>query len=211
MYGRPSVGAPLSKQGNNFAKRGAHGGTPVQVALTFASYGDSLIGMSDSSPKLDNAAVARILGDIAGILEFKDENAFKIRSYRTAAETIEVMQDQVAELVVSGGAAELQQIQGIGKGISAQIVEIVETGKSSYFTELTRDVPATVLDLRRVSGIGLKTAQLLYRDFGIKSLAELKVFTEAGGLISVPGLGEKTAARVKASIARIEAPATGDQ
>lgn len=175
------------------------------VALTFASYGDSLIGMSDSSPKLDNAAVARILGDIAGILEFKDENAFKIRSYRTAAETIEVMQDQVAELAARGGAAELQQIQGIGKGISAQIVEIVETGKSSYFEELTRDVPATVLDLRRVSGIGLKTAQLLYRDFGIKSLAELKVLTEGGGLTSVPGLGEKTAERVKASIARLEA------
>lgn len=184
----------------------AHAGTPLRVvALTFASYGDSLIGMSDSSPKLDNAAVARILGDIAGILEFKDENAFKIRSYRTAAETIEVMQDQVAELAVRGGAAELQQIQGIGKGISAQIVEIVETGKSSYFEELTRDVPATVLDLRRVSGIGLKTAQLLYRDFGIKSLAELKVLTEGGGLTSVPGLGEKTAERVKASIARLEA------
>jgi len=161
--------------------------------------------MSDSTPKLDNAAVALILGDIAGILEFKDENAFKIRSYRTAAETIEVMQDQVAELATRGGAAELQQIQGIGKGISAQIVEIVETGKSSYFEELTRDMPATVLDLRRVSGIGLKTAQLLYRDFGIKSLAELKVLTEGGGLTSVPGLGEKTAERVKASIARLEA------
>jgi DNA polymerase (family 10) len=186
---------------------------PIQVvvALTFAGYGDSLIGMSDSSPKPDNPAVARMLGDIAGILEFKDENAFKIRSYRMAAETIEAMQDQVAELAARGGAAELQQIQGIGKGISAQIVEIVETGKSSYFEELTRDVPATVLDLRRVSGIGLKTAQLLYRDFDIKSLAELKVFAEGNGLTSVPGLGEKTAARVKASIARIEASATSDR
>ena len=188
-------------------RRGAHRGTPVQVvvALTFGSVGDRLIGMSDLSPKPDNPAVARVLGDIAGILEFKDENAFKIRSYRTAAETIEAMHDQVAELAARGGAAELQQIQGIGKGISAQILEIVETGKSSYFEELTRDVPATVLDLRRVSGIGLKTAQLLYRDFGIKSLAELKVFTEGGGLTSVPGLGERTAARVKASIERIEA------
>jgi DNA polymerase (family 10) len=161
--------------------------------------------MSESSTNLDNPAVARVLNDIAGILEFKDENAFKIRSYRTAAETIEVLQDRVAELAARGGAAELQKIQGIGKGISAQIVEIVETGKSSYFEELTRDLPATVLDLRRVSGIGLKTAQLLYRDFGIKSLPEFKVFAESGGLTSVPGLGEKSAARVKASIARIEA------
>jgi DNA polymerase (family 10) len=176
--------------------------------LTFASGGDNLSGMPDSSRRLDNPAVARVLDDIAGILEFKDENAFKIRSYRMAAETIEAMQDQVAELAARGGAAELQQIQGIGKGISAQIVEIVETGKSSYFEELTRDVPATVLDLRRVSGIGLKTAQLLYRDYGIKSLAELKVFAEGNGLTSVPGLGEKSAARVKASLARLEAAQT---
>jgi len=161
--------------------------------------------MSDSSDKPDNPAVARVLNDIAGILEFKDENAFKIRSYRMAAETIDTMQDQVAELAQRGGAAELQKIQGIGKGISAQIVEIVQTGKSSYFEELTLDLPATVLDLRRVSGIGLKTAQLLYRDFGIKSLPELKVFAEDGGLTSVPGLGEKTTARIKGSIARIAA------
>lgn len=166
--------------------------------------------MSDPSAKLDNPAVARVLNDIAGILEFKDENAFKIRSYRTAAETIDAIQDQVAELAERGGAAELQKIQGIGKGISAQIVEIIETGKSSYFEELTRDLPASVLDLRRVSGIGLKTAQLLYRDFGIKSLSELKVFAEGGGLTSVPGLGEKSAARLKASLARIETETAGE-
>lgn len=152
-----------------------------------------------------------MLSDIAGILEFKDENAFKIRSYRMAAETIATMQDQVAELAERGGAAELQKIQGIGKGISTQMIEIVETGKSSYFEELTRDVPATVLDLRRVSGIGLKTAQLLYRDFGINSLPQLKVFVEGGSVNSVPGLGEKTTARIKASLARIEAQAASEQ
>ena len=179
--------------------------------LTFNNRGDSLVGMSDSSTKLENPAVARMLNDIAGILEFKDENAFKIRSYRMAAETIDTMHDQVAELAQRGGAAELQKIQGIGKGISAQIVEIVETGKSSYFEELTMDLPATVLDLRRVSGIGLKTAQLLYRELGIKSLPELKVFAEGGGLTSVSGLGEKSAARIKASIARIEAQRASDQ
>lgn len=167
--------------------------------------------MSDSPAKLDNPAVARVLDDIAGILEFKDENAFKFRSYRMAAETIATMQDQVADIAARGGAAELQKIQGIGKGISAQIVEIVETGKSSYFEELTRDLPASVLDLRRVSGIGLKTAQLLYRDFGVKSLAELKALAETGGLTSVPGLGEKSAGRIRASISRIEEQRTEER
>lgn len=178
--------------------------------MTFRESVYSLIGMSESASKPDNRAVARALSDIAGVLEFIDENAFKIRSYRMAAETIATLHDQVADLAAQGGAAELQKIQGIGKGISTQIVEIVETGKSSYFEELTRDLPATVLDLRRVSGIGLKTAQVLYRDFGIKSLDELKVFVEGGGVNSVPGLGEKTTARIKSSLARLQAQAANE-
>jgi DNA polymerase (family 10) len=152
---------------------------------------------------IDNEGVARVLRQIADMLEFKNENPFKIRSYQMAAETIGSMGTPVTDLATRGGAGELQKIPGIGKAISAQILEIVETGKSSYFEELTQDVPATVLGLRRVSGIGLKTAQLLYRDFGIKSLEELKSLAEGGGLASVPGLGEKTLARITTSLGRL--------
>jgi len=150
----------------------------------------------------DNAEVARVLQQIADILEFKNENPFKLRSYQMAAETIGSMGTPIAE-IAEGGASELQKIPGIGKTISGQILEIVQTGKSQYFEELTRDVPATVLDLRRVSGVGLKTAQLLYRDHGVKSLEELKELAEGGGLTSIPGLGEKTLARITKSLARL--------
>jgi DNA polymerase (family X) len=156
--------------------------------------------MSDS---IDNAEVARVLQRIADMLEFKNENPFKFRSYQMAAETIAAMATPVTELVERGGAQELQKIPGIGKTISSQILEIINDGKSSYFEELITDMPASVLDLRRVSGIGLKTAQLLYHDFGIKSLDELKSFAEGGGLASVPGVGEKTVARIRASLERL--------
>jgi DNA polymerase (family 10) len=153
---------------------------------------------------IDNHYVARVLGRIAEMLEFRDENPFKIRSYRLASETIDAIQEPVAEMVAGGGAAELQKIPGIGKSLSSQIIEILHTGRSSYFEELTRDVPATVLDLRRVSGIGLKTAQLLYRDFGVKSLDDLKSFCAGGGLTSVQGIGPKTIERISRSLTRIE-------
>lgn len=164
--------------------------------------------VSDSPQQYDktssgNAEVARVLRQIADMIEFKNENPFKLRSYQMAAETIGSMGTPIAEIAGRGGAGELQKIPGIGKTISAQILEIVQTGKSSYFEELTVDVPATVLDLRRVSGVGLKTAQLLYRDLGVKSLEELKTLVEGGGLASVPGLGEKTIARITNSLARL--------
>jgi DNA polymerase (family 10) len=152
---------------------------------------------------IDNSEVARVLQQIADMLEFKNENPFKFRSYQMAAETIGSMATPITGIVSRGGAGELQKIPGIGKTISTQILEIIQTGKSTYFEELTRDVPASVLDLRKVAGIGLKTAQLLYRDFGIKDLDQLRAFAETGGLESVPGLGEKSAARVKASLSRL--------
>ena len=155
-----------------------------------------------------NSDVARMLDRIADLLEFKNENFFKVRSYRTASSAIADLNSPVADAVAAGGSVELQKIPGIGKGISAQIVEIVTTGSSAYFDELTRDLPVSVLDLRRVSGIGLKTAQVLFSDFGIKSLDELRVFAEGGGLLSVPGIGEKTVERIKRSIARLQSERT---
>ena len=152
---------------------------------------------------IDNAEVARVLQQIADMLELQNENPFKFRSYQMAAETIGSMGTPITEITARGGASELQKIPGIGKTISSQIIEIIETGKSSYFEEISKDLPPTVLDLRRVSGIGLKTAQLLYRDFGIKSLEELRLFAGSGGLASVPGLGEKTVARVTKSLGRL--------
>ena len=157
-----------------------------------------------SDPLIDNGEVARIFEAIAGLLEFKDDNPFKIRSYRLAAETISDMRDLVAEIAARGGAVELQKLPGIGKSISAQIIEIIETGTSSFFEELKDEVPETVLDLRRISSIGLKTAQILYRDFGIKNLEDLKAFADGGGLMSVSGLGEKTIDRIKKSLAHLD-------
>jgi DNA polymerase (family 10) len=160
-------------------------------------------GREENRSLTDNAEVAHVLQQIADMLEFKNENPFKFRSYQMAAETIGSMGTPVIDIVTEGGTEALQKIPGIGKTISAQILEIIQTGKSAYFEELTKDVPASVLDLRRVSGIGLKTAQLLYRDFGITSLDELRSFARGGGLASVPGLGEKTIARVNASLDRL--------
>lgn len=158
----------------------------------------------DGKLALDNGDVARVLGRIADLLEFKEENPFKLRSYRIASETVEELRDSLAEMFARGGATELQKIPGIGKSLSAQIGEILQTGTSEYFDLLKEEVPETVLDLRRVSGVGLKTSQLLFRDFGIKTLEELKAFAEGGGLASVSGLGEKTIARIKSSLDRIE-------
>jgi DNA polymerase (family X) len=170
--------------------------------------------MGDSAPTalrpsaIDNEEIARVLEQMADLLEFKDENFFKVRSYRTASEAVKDLDTPIAGIVAKG-VAELQKVPGIGKSISTQIVELVNTGKSPLFESLTADTPVTVLDLRKISGVGLKTAQALFRDFGIKSLPELRAFADSGGLKSVPGMGEKTVGRVLRSLDRALPAAEG--
>src|SRR5438132_967182 len=79
---------------------------------------------------IDNRDVAGVLERIADLLEFKDENPFKLRSYRVAAESIAEMQQPVADIAARGAAA-LQELPGIGKSLSTQIIEIIETGSAS--------------------------------------------------------------------------------
>jgi DNA polymerase (family 10) len=151
-----------------------------------------------------NGEIASILGSIADLMEFGDENPFKVRSFRIASLTIAEMEGSVADIAARSGAAGLQELDGVGKAISMQIMEIIEHGSSTYFESLKAKTPLTALDLLKVSGIGLKNARLLYGDFGIKTLQELKDFAEGGGLASVPGFGDKTIKRVMNSLARIE-------
>ena len=69
---------------------------------------------------MDNRAVAQVLGEIADLLEIKGENAFKIRAYRSASETIAAWPDAVARLEDQ----QLRDIPGIGKDLAARIREL---------------------------------------------------------------------------------------
>jgi|ERR1044072_3251246 DNA polymerase (family 10) len=117
------------------------------------------------------------------------------------------MPDSLIVMAAHGGAKELQKIPGIGKSISAQILEILAIGTSSAFEALKAETPETVLDLRRVPGIGLKTAQLLFREFGVKNLEDLQAFVEGGGLHAVPGLGAKKIQHIHSLFARSQSAA----
>jgi DNA polymerase/3'-5' exonuclease PolX len=63
----------------------------------------------EGKSSLDNAGVAQVLQQIADMLEFKNENPFKLRSYQMAAETIGSMGTPIAEIAERGGAAETRR------------------------------------------------------------------------------------------------------
>jgi DNA polymerase (family X) len=152
---------------------------------------------------MTNQEIAAVFRRLADLLELRDENPFKVRSYRTAAETIEDTPAQLVELIASGGEAKLRELPGIGEAISKKIVELRDTGTFRLYEEVKAEIPETVLDLLKVEGIGSKTLQILYRQFHITSLEDFAKFIEGGGLNSVPRLSDQTKLRISASIKQL--------
>jgi DNA polymerase (family 10) len=149
---------------------------------------------------MTNEEIARRFERLALLLEIRGEDKFRVRSYRNASEMIETWPTPVEKIAREEGAKGLRAIPGVGKAISAKIVEMVERGTFDAWERLTAETPATVLDLLEVEGIGIKTASILYQQFKISSLEDLRKFVEGGGLEMVDGVGEKTAERIRRSI-----------
>ena len=145
---------------------------------------------------MDNRAAAQVLGEIADLLEIKGENAFKIRAYRSASETIAAWPDAVARLEDQ----QLREIPGIGKDLAARIRELVVSGTSAYHQELLAEFPQTILELLRLQGVGPKTVALLYSALNISSMDALAAAARDGRLRSLKGMGAKKEALILKAI-----------
>lgn len=151
---------------------------------------------------MDNEQIARRFNRMAGLMEIRGEDSFRLRSYRMAAEAIETWPTPVKEIAAREGAAGLQEIPGIGKALAGKIVDLVERGTFDAWEKLIAETPETVLDLLELPGVGPKTAAMLHQKYKIASLIDLRKFAAGGGLDTADGIGPKTAERIKTALAR---------
>ncbi|MFN2461888.1 MAG: DNA polymerase/3'-5' exonuclease PolX [Candidatus Velthaea sp.] len=143
-----------------------------------------------------NSEIAKVLGEIRTLMEFAGEPFFKFMAYERAAETLENAAP-VSELIAGG---RLQELPGVGKTIAGRIDEICRTGTCAYLEELRETYPPTLVELLGVSGVGMKTAQQLFGQLGIASLADLETALAAGALTGLPRLGPKTIENIKRGV-----------
>jgi DNA polymerase (family X) len=141
---------------------------------------------------LDNAAIARVLREIADLLEIKNENPFKIRAYRNGADMVANHPHDLGAL--DDGA--LREIPGIGKDLAARIREIAETGDSGFHRELLAEFPPSVLDLLHLQGVGPKTVAMLYRELHVRTIDELEAAAKDGRVRALHGMGPKKEALI---------------
>ena len=138
---------------------------------------------------MKNRFVADILYQIADLLDVKGEIFFKTRAYRIAAQTIEVLNEDIETV---SNENRLQSIPGVGEALAKKITEIVETGKLEYFEKLKKEIPAGLLTLLELQGLGPKKVSALYKNLGITTIEELRNACTKGKLRDLDGFGEIT-------------------
>ena len=150
---------------------------------------------------MDNTEIARRFYRLAALMEIRGDDPFRLRSYRNAAEAIEVWPTPLQEIAEAEGETGLQDIPGVGKAIAGKVLELLSTGSFAAWDRLTAETPESVLDLTEIPGIGPKTAALLHQRFKVSSRADLEKFVAGGGLEMVDGIGPKTAENIKEALA----------
>ena len=140
---------------------------------------------------MNNARIAEKLEQLADLLEFQGSNPFRLRAYRNGARIIKDLGDSVASILATPGK-KLTDIDGIGKGVAEKCETLIETGSLPQLEKILEEVPATVLDMLRIPGLGPKKAAVLFNELQIVSLDQLQAACEAEEVRKLDGFGAKT-------------------
>ena len=147
---------------------------------------------------MQNTAIAHLFAEIADLLEIKGENPFRVRAYRRAVESLEALGEDVAAVAERDA---LETIPGIGKDLAGKIREFLKTGGVPYLDDLRREIPAGVVELMGIHGVGPRTAKLLFDQAGVDSVEKLEALARAGKLAGLPGIKAKTEQNILKGIA----------
>jgi DNA polymerase (family 10) len=138
---------------------------------------------------MDNISIARLLDEIAALLEIDAADPFRIRSYRRAAEAVEQQTTQISTL--ADDPKQLLAIPGIGKTMAANIQALLSTGTIPLREELLQKYRPTMLELLRLPGMGPKTVALVWSACQVCDIDSLEAAAKAGHLTKLPRMGEK--------------------
>lgn len=149
-----------------------------------------------------NMRAAQIFRECAEILKHQAANPYRVNAYVRAANVLDALQDDVRELLDREGADGLVKLPGIGKGLAAAIDEIARTGRLSQLDRLRGEASPETL-FQTLPGVGRKLAEDIHDTLHVDTLEALEAAAHDGSLLSVPGVGERRAAAIRAGLAAV--------
>lgn len=147
-----------------------------------------------------NQHAAEVLRECARLLRAQDANPYRINAYLRAAETLVAQPDDVRRILRDEGAAGLDALPFIGRGIAAAIDELARTGRLAQLDRLRGEAEPERL-FQGLPGVGPSLAAAIHEELGVDSLAGLEVAAHDGRLEAVPGIGPRRAAAIRAGLA----------
>ncbi len=157
--------------------------------------------LADEAADLTNGDLGRVFHEIGDILEIQGEIPFKTIAYHRAADALA---RSPVDLVAAYRSGTSPKVPGVGQAIGDKITELVTTGRMGFLDRLRAEVPASLVDLLQIPGLGPKTVRQLHENLGIATMDELRAAAEAGRIRTVRGLSERTEQLILDGIARLE-------
>ena len=145
-----------------------------------------------------NGDIAEAFEELASLYELDGAVVYRVVAYRNAAKAIREAGVSVEEMAKQG---RVEELSGVGKTIAEKIDALLETGSIPSADKLKAKIPAGLVEVTRIPGLGPKRARLLYDHLGVSSLEDLKRASEDGSLKDVPGFGQKAEENVLAALA----------
>lgn len=138
---------------------------------------------------MKNVDIAAVFDSIAGLLELKGDNKFKIRAYARAAGIIRHLPEEMDMMHEEG--KDFKDVAGIGDAIAAKSMELITTGRLRFYEELKAQLPDGIINLMDIPGIGPRTAYRVATELGIGTVEQLEAAISDGRLAGLERMGRR--------------------
>jgi len=145
---------------------------------------------------MDNYAIADQFSLLAKLMDIHGENAFKAKSYSSAAFAIEKLPEALAELP----EAKIAKLRGIGDSVAKKITEVLQTGELKALQDLIAKTPAGVLEMMNIKGLGPKKINTIWKEMDIDTIDGLEEACRDNRVAQKKGFGEKTQQKILEAI-----------
>ncbi len=126
-----------------------------------------------------NRDLADVFRFLANALEWQGENAFKVRAYRLAADTLEGLNEPVEELIARNA---LRDLPHIGEAVDKKVRQYLVEGTFPALERVKTQVPEGVQALLRLPGMTGRAARALQERLGVEDVQSFRRAVEDGSL-----------------------------
>ncbi|NOT22610.1 MAG: histidinol-phosphatase [Nitrospiraceae bacterium] len=150
-----------------------------------------------------NRQVAILFRSIAERLAAQRANPYRVRAYRKAADTIEGLAEDIAQVAARQA---LEDIDGIGRDLADKIEEFLRTGTIQAYEDLRTPLPEGVKAWTQFPGLSESLVAYIYTRLGITTLANLEQLVRSHMLRTVPGFSGSEELLLEAIAAQQQLP-----